>query len=240
MTVVTPNVAHYDGQDLEALADLPRYTRWILDSFSPHLRGRVLEVGAGLGNVAARYVEQVDSALLVEPAVNLHRQLRERFAQSPKITTACQLLHEVPPGLTASPFDAAVLVNVLEHIGDDVAILRQLHDLLKPGGAVLVFVPALPVLFGSLDRLVHHVRRYTAPELQGKLRQAGLRVERLHYFDMLGVAPWFIAGRVLKQQRFDGKSAQLYDRFGVPLTRLVESGLAAPFGKSLVAVGVRM
>jgi len=239
MTPATPTVAHYDGQDLEALADLERYTTWILEHFSPHLRGRVLEVGAGIGNVSARYLDQVDEALLVEPAVNLHHRLAQRFADRAQVTTSCSLLEDLDPALTRQPFDAAILVNVLEHIPNDEATLRRLHSLLRPGGAVLLFVPALPWLFGSLDTLVHHVRRYTRPELEAKLLAAGFAVELLRYFDVLGIAPWFIAGKVLRQRHFDPRGARLYDRFGVPATRWLEQRVVPPIGKSLVAIGVR-
>lgn len=236
---MTEAARHYEGQDLEALADLPRYTAWILEHFQPYLRGRSIEVGAGIGNVSARYVDRMDEALLVEPAVNLHEKLRERFADRPRVRTACALLDEVDPALTEKPFDAAILVNVLEHIEDDAGTLASLYGLLAPGGALLLFVPALPFLYGSLDTLVHHVRRYTRPSLAKSLRDAGFQIGTLRYFDALGMAPWFVAGRVLKQRRFDASAARFYDRIGVPLTRLVEDRLTVPIGKSLIAVAFR-
>lgn len=231
--------AHYDGQDLEALSDLPRYTNWILEQFSPWLRGRVLEVGAGIGNVAQHYIGRVDEAVLVEPAQNLYARLQQRVSAHGQVTTACGLLHEVAPQLAGRPFDAAVMVNVLEHIEDDGAVLRQLYELVRPGGAVLLFVPAMPWLYGSLDELVHHVRRYTRPQLQAALAQSGWQIERLYYCDVLGIAPWWLAGRVLRRRRFDAAAATWYDRLGVPLTRAVETWVEPPVGKSLVAIATR-
>lgn len=239
MSHASPDTSHYDGQDLEALADLPRYTGWILQQFSPWLQGRVLEVGAGIGNVSLRYVDEVRDVVLVEPAQNLHARLVERVGSRAHVQTANALLADVAPHLLQEPFDAAVLVNVLEHIDEDVAMLRHLHDLVKPGGAVLLFVPALPWLYGSLDELVHHVRRYTRPGLKNVIEQAGLQVQRLEYCDVLGVLPWWLVGRVLRQRRFDPRSALLYDRIGVPTTRALEGWVRPPLGKSLVAVATR-
>lgn len=236
---VTQDPTHYEGQDLEALGDLARYTGWILDTFAPWLRGRVIEVGAGIGNVSARYLDHVDEALLVEPAHNLHAKLAARLGDHPKVRTSAALLHEVPAELTARPFDAAIMVNVLEHIDDDAAVLRALHGLVRPGGAVLLFVPAHAWLYGSLDSLVHHVRRYERAELQGKIADAGFEVALCRPFDLLGIAPWLVAGRLVKQQRFDERGAQLYDRLGVPLTRWLEQRITPPVGKSLIAVGIR-
>jgi len=115
MPAATPDPSHYEGQDLEALGDLPHYTGWILEHFDPYLRGRVIEVGAGIGNVSARYVDRSRHALLVEPARNLHERLAERLGQRTNVTTTCALLHDLDPKLTALPFDAAIMVNVLEH-----------------------------------------------------------------------------------------------------------------------------
>lgn len=232
----TADPTHYDGQDLEALADLPNYTGWILQRFRPFLHGRVIEVGAGLGNVARRYVDQVGEALLVEPAANLFAKLQAEMAARPHVKCAQGVLEQVPQELLAQPFDAALMVNVLEHIPDDAAALQQVRAVLKPGGHLLIFVPALPLLYGSLDELVHHCRRYRRGELQAKLVQAGFVVEECRYFDVLGIAPWLVAGRVLRQRRFDARGAALYDRLGVPVTRALESKLAVPFGKSLIAV----
>ncbi len=232
----TPDASHYDGQDLEALSDLPRYNQWILDHFSAHLRGRVIEVGAGIGNVSVRYVGQCASALLVEPAKNLHEKLVARTSSFPQVETACALLSEVDPALTAQPFDAAMMVNVLEHIDDDAAVLRNLFALLSPGGTLLLFVPALPALYGSLDALVHHCRRYTKSSLENVIKNAGFEVDSCRYFDALGMLPWLVAGKVLKQKAFDARGAKLYDRFGVPVTRAVERRLAPPLGKSLIAI----
>jgi SAM-dependent methyltransferase len=128
------------------------------------------------------------------------------------------------------------MVNVLEHIDDDLEILQHLHTLLRPGGRVLIFVPALPWLYGSLDALVHHVRRYTRTELRERMQEAGFTIDTLTYFDVLGTLPWFFAGRVFRRQQFDQAGAELYDRFGVPVTRFFERRLSPPFGKSLLCV----
>src|SRR5260221_10739845 len=105
---------NYVGQDLEALADIPNYQDWILSHFRPYLRGRVLEIGAGIGTLSARYVDNVDSAVLLEPAPNLIEPLRARFRDAPNITVLGQHLEVVE--LADGSFDAVVLINVLEHV----------------------------------------------------------------------------------------------------------------------------
>ena len=139
----------------------------------------------------------------------------------------------------AEPYDAAVLVNVLEHIDDDLGALRRLHAMLRPGGALLVFVPANAWLYGSLDALVGHVRRYGREELRTVVDRAGFAIDTLRWVDAGGVAPWYFVGRVLRRRKFDPAVGRLYDRAVVPLLRVVEGAVAPPIGKNLLCIARR-
>ena len=233
--------ADYEGQDLEALTDLPAYQDWILHRFRPHLKGKVVEIGAGLGNVASRYADGVEDLLLVEPAKNLYPRLKERFEGKPRVRTICALVESLVPvaGAASSigaPFDAALLVNVLEHVVDDISMLRTIRSILRPEGKLLIFVPALPWLYGALDKKVGHERRYTSPGLFQVVEQAGFVVETIRYFDFPGVLPWFFAGRVSRSGRFSDRAAKIYDRFVVPIARGAEEYIKPPIGKNLLCI----
>ena len=241
----TNDASFYEGQDLEALANLPNYWRWILDHFREELKGTVIEIGAGLGNFSALYADSVEQLRLLEPAKNLYQHLESRFASKSHVVTRCGLLEELhaeeaaSPGSHGAPYDAALLVSVLEHVENDVQMLRQLLDLLRPRGALLLFVPALPFLYGAMDARVGHFRRYTREGLADVIRRAGFGIELLKFFDVLGVFPWLIAGRVLRQSKHHEGAAQIYDRFAVPVGRRIESRVAPPFGKNLIAIARR-
>lgn len=224
----------YAGHDLEALADLRNYSRAILAQFAPHVRGRVLEVGAGIGNFAAHWVDQVDSAVLVEPADNLFARLTERFAGDGRVRALHGTAEEAD--LPLGGFDATIMVNVLEHVPDDGATVRRLFDVLRPGGVMLQFVPALPAIYGALDEELGHHRRYAKHALADVVRAAGFAIERVRWFDALGILPWFIVGRVLQSRRIDPDSALLYDRVVVPALSRFERRVALPFGKNLICI----
>ncbi|MBD3383290.1 methyltransferase domain-containing protein [candidate division KSB1 bacterium] len=238
----TGNTA-YEGQDLEALADLKNYQNWIMESFGPFLKGTVLEVGAGSGNISRLYVDSAEKAVLLEPAANLIRILQNRFAGRRHVEIVSQYLEEAMQQhsnpLPRQHFDAALLVNVLEHVDDDVGMLKRLRSLLKPGAHLLLFVPAGAWLYGSLDRICRHVQRYSYDRLAGVVKTAGFTIHRLHYFDAPGVLPWFVVGRLLKQQRFHAAQAQRYDRFAVPVIRRLEQKIRPPFGKNLLCIAKR-
>ncbi|MGH7271608.1 MAG: class I SAM-dependent methyltransferase, partial [Polyangiaceae bacterium] len=227
---------HYDGQDLEALADMQRYQRWVLESFRGRLKGRVLEVGAGIGNLAEHYVDDAGEAVLIEPSAQLAERLQARFAGRAHVRSIAGLLEDAERDLAPASFDACILVNVLEHVEDDGAMLRRLRALLKPSGSLLLFVPALPALYGTLDALVHHHRRYTKASLRSVVESAEFTVYSLRYFDVLGIIPWLFAGRILRRQRFDEGASQLYDRFVVPIGAALERRIEPALGKNLVCI----
>lgn len=228
---------HYEAQDLEALGDLVNYQAWIMRWLRPHLRGRVIEVGAGTGAITRHYVDLVGEAVLVEPAANLATQLHTRFGDRSHVTVHGGPLETLarPPG----SFDAAAMVNVLEHIPDDVGVLRTLHALLRPGAPLAIFVPALGALYGSLDERVGHVRRYERAGLRDVVTRAGFAVETLRWVDVGGVLPWFVVGRVLRHGHFRTSMGLLYDRAAVPLLRAAEELLEPPLGKNLLCIARR-
>ena len=227
---------YYDGQDLEALATLPAYQEWILEKFRPYLRGKVIEIGAGLGNITSRYADGVEELLLVEPAKNLEGMLRERFESRPHVRVLCALVADVVPAAHGVPFDSALMVNVLEHVGDDASMLSSIRGILRPKGALLLFVPAGPWLYGTLDEKVGHARRYTLPGLRRLVQDAGFAVETIRYFDLFGVLPWFFLGRVRRIRQFSPRWARLYDRLVVPIAHAVEKYVTPPLGKNLLCI----
>ena len=231
----------YAGQDLEALADIPNYQRWILSHFRPYLHGKVLEIGAGVGTLSMRYRDRVDDATLLEPAPNLVGQLEQKFSGDRGVRVVGKHLDEACADgtLVAGSFDAVVLINVLEHVDNDASMLEQIHELLVPGGTLLLFVPALQWLFGSLDTLVGHRRRYVKPQLRRLVEEARFSIRDLRYFDALGVLPWYITGRVIKAKLFNERAAKLYDTVGVPVGAFAERFAIPPIGKNLLAIAQR-
>ncbi len=140
----------------------------------------------------------------------------------------------------------AIVVRVLEHIEEDGAALRELRRVLRPGGLLLLTVPAVQLLWGDQDEISHHFRRYTDASLRRPLQAAGFVVERSSYFNTLLFAP--IAAVRLLRRAIRPPSAERTDfdlgsvRLNGVLSRLLSSEAAAvsrtrlPFGVSLLAL----
>jgi SAM-dependent methyltransferase len=163
-------------------------------------------------------------------------ELRARFGSNDKVEVVQGDAAAVIAGRTV---DAVVMVNVLEHLDDDVKVLMQLRESLRPGGVVALFVPALPSLYSDFDRRVGHVRRYTKSTLGTTLSRAGFEVPEIRYVNAPGAIAWWAIARMLGRTPTSGPLVRTYDRRVVPALRRIEGGRTPSFGQSLVAIGRR-
>lgn len=225
----------YSGSELDAVAEADNYYRWIIDAFSEHIGPTTVEAGAGIGTVSELILRRgaVKDLLLVEPATNNVPALRKRFAGDPRVRVHHGYLEELAPTLRA---DTIIAVNVLEHVEMDHEFLRAAWTGLVPGGKLLILVPALPAIFGSLDRAFDHYRRYTRGALKAAVLSAGFDIDKLHYLNSLGVAAWFVAGRVMSRTTLGRKQVRFYDRWVIPWLSKVEKVVHPPIGQSLFLV----
>lgn len=233
---------NYPGRELEAMAGASNYHRWILEVFKPFLGRYLVEVGAGLGSFSGMILKQhsCERLALVEPSQDMYEHL---VANTRGLNSATRIdtyngtfVQSAPAIKSESNPDSIIYVNVLEHIADDVLELETIRDTLSVAGHVFLFVPAFSWLYGAFDERVGHFRRYTKPELEGKLRNAGFKVILSNYFDFAGIAPWWLKYCLLKSAAMEPAGVRLYDRFIVPATRRLESIISPPLGKNVIAV----
>lgn len=226
-------------EELANLADADRFLTWISDTLRPHLGHEVLEVGAGVGAIATKLAAAGHEVLAIEPAANVFPEL-ERRCEGRQGVRARQITSGELLGEGDSRFDSVVYVSVLEHIHDDIGELRTAARLVRPGGTVALFVPAMPSLYGSLDFKSGHYRRYDREHLRQVVADAGLEVVECRHMDLLGVVPYFMMYRLLDVASLGSGSSAVYDRLIVPLSRRFERLVGPPaVGKNLVAVARR-
>ncbi|HLQ69448.1 MAG TPA: methyltransferase [Gemmatimonadales bacterium] len=211
-----------------------RYNAWMFDRIRAWIGSRVLEIGSGIGNLSAFLVDR-ERLVLTDTREEYLARLRTRFAHHSNISVAHLYLPHDDRAVAGQRFDTTICLNVLEHVEDDIASLTAVRTLLEPKGRLVLLVPALPALYGSIDRALGHHRRYTRADLVAKLTRTGFRVVHIEYFNLAGIPGWWWAGRVLQRQTIPAGSLKLYDTL-VPLFRL-ERLIPWRVGQSLIAVG---
>jgi SAM-dependent methyltransferase/glycosyltransferase involved in cell wall biosynthesis len=225
------------ADDLEQLGTAKYFFEWVLEEFAPHLRGHVLEVGAGTGTITRRLVDHYPdiSITALEPAENMVGELEAFGALHPRVQVRRQTLAD--GGVGERTCDAVIYLNVLEHIDDEEAELALAAGVLRPGGRLLVFGPAHEWLYSDLDYKAGHYRRYSLTSLRDVIAGAGFTIESLRYFDVLGVLPYWVVYRLLRHNEISGSSMWGYDRVVVPISRIIQRLLPhPPLGKNVILV----
>jgi SAM-dependent methyltransferase len=227
------------AETLEIMQAAPRYNAWQFRRIAPYLGRRICEVGAGIGNMSALIHAGSPDLLVLGDTDPYYREvLRGRFISYPEVVVEELTLPD--PGaktrFARHSLDTVIALNVIEHIAEDIEAMRSMAAMLQSGGRAVILVPALQALYGSLDRELGHVRRYTRRTLADRMRQAGFRVERTFYFNLVGTLGWWVNARVRRTPRIPISQLRYFDAM-VPLLSL-EDHLPLPLGQSVIAIGV--
>ncbi len=229
----------YEGADLEAMIGADNYYSWILNSIRPYLGNNIVEIGAGVGSFSKLLLKAKPKKLtLIEPS-KMFQGLKDNVhsTDSTRITFLNGYLQTEKNKLKKDRPDTIVYINVMEHIKNDKLEIKQAAELLKKGGHLIIFVPALQSLYSNFDKSIDHYRRYTKADLYELLTEAGLEVEKSQYMDMVGVIPWWTSFVIMKRTTLVPFLVKTYDRFFIPIIRRVESIIHAPVGKNVLVVG---
>lgn len=223
---------------LVQMASAQRFNRWMAEVIAPYVRGCVLEIGAGIGNLTQFLFRPGDCYVAAELDDVHLRHLRARLGAAAGLTIArCDLLEPADLRPYRDSMDTVVCLNVLEHICDDVYALRNIGSCLKCGGRAIILVPQGWRAYGSLDRVLGHERRYLKSELQSRILSAGLHLERIIEFNRATYPGWFLNSRILKRTTLSDVQLRIFNLL-VPLWRRIDRLLPWP-PTSLIAIASR-
>lgn len=218
---------------LEHLKLASSYNRWIFGQIRPHLGAEVLEVGCGNGNFSVLLAKHCDRLT----ALDLSRAYVEMTQARLKGCSHVEVLQADATALGQTRrFNSIVMLDVLEHIEDDIATLHKLSQRLKPGGRLIIKVPALPSLYSPMDAAIGHYRRYHKLSLRRAFGQAGIPLSKIWYFNLAGIPGWWLNGKVLKRSTPPAGQVGLFDKV-VPALEAFENAVPVPVGLSLFAIG---
>ncbi|HOP97772.1 MAG TPA: glycosyltransferase [Verrucomicrobiota bacterium] len=223
---------------LDALEQAPRFNRWMYESIRRHLGKRIAELGSGRGNLS-KLLKQGATLLATDNREDYLGELRSRWGHVPNVRVERLDLLNRDDYRVLQEFEAdtVVCLNVLEHIEDDLGVLRNVGGSVPAGCRVVFLVPYNPRLYSRFDREIGHFRRYRKGELEEKMQAAGFDVERQFYFNKAGVLAWWVANTLFGQRSISAFQLRIYN-FLTPVFRMLDSCLPMP-GLSTVVVASR-
>ena len=226
------------AQILDTLAHTPKFNDWMADTVRGAAGSRVLELGAGIGNLTQKLLPRRKLYFATDIDDEHMARLRIRFQNKPNLNVCrCDLTNPEDFAPLAGRFDTVICLNVVEHVEHDQVALANIASALSEGGRAVVLVPQGQAVYGTLDEVLGHYRRYSPVELQRKMEEAGLQVERIIQFNRVTLPAWFVNGRVFKKRTFGRFQLWAFDHL-VWLWRRIDRWLPWP-SVSLIAVGVK-
>lgn len=230
------NVEHHHAQNKMQI--MMPYYEWVLDLFGGQLDEPIADAGAGIGHFASLLSKHYDSLVLLEGGVENLDVLRERFDCNQNVEVVECDLADCENDIRTRGVRTIVTLDVLEHLPDDLKVLRQFYNALPRGGSLLIKVPAHPFLFGPVDEASGHYRRYTRATLQRVVEQAGFEVKSCKYMNFLAVPSYFLKSRILRKatnysRTFTEKSLKRI-RSLIPFIRVVDLLFSRIAGLSVI------
>jgi len=223
---------------LQALSRAVRFNRWMAETIRPYVGERVLEIGAGTGNLTRVLLPRVKSYVASDIDQEHLARLSNRFVHRPNLQVRrCDLSNPADFAGIAESMDTVVCLNVLEHIEDDMQALRNIHSALSTGGRAIILVPHGQEIFGTLDSALGHFRRYSHATLQQRLEEAGFRVEAILDFNRISRPGWYVSGKILKRRTLSPVQMTLFDKL-VWLWRRIDGPLPWP-PTSIIAIATK-
>lgn len=221
----------YVGDELELFSEARNWRNYWTEVIEPYLGESVLEVGAGIGSVTTLLAERRTRWVAVEPDESLAGQI----VQGAGYASVEVVVGTVRDVAVTGQFDSVLYIDVLEHIEDDRGELEEAAKRLRPGGRLIVLVPAHMSLYSPFDRAIGHFRRYNRTRLLGSLPQGG-SVKVSTYMDSVGLLASGMNRFFLRSNAPTKQQISFWDKKMIPVSRRTDRLLRGQLGKSLLVI----
>lgn len=233
--------------ELESLASAVNYQQWLIETITPNLGDSILEVGAGIGNMS-QLLPVRSKLIITEAELGYIPLIKNRLADKTVpnlIVEHVDLSKDWLSDFTKYNLDTIVSFNVLEHIEDDVTAFRSFVELLKKSETrgpkkIITLVPAHQFLFGSLDEVFGHFRRYDSASTIDKIKAIDPKLNiKTQYFNIFGIVGWFVLGKILKKKSIGLNSIRSFELicpYIKSIDNFLHEKLKLPLGQSLLII----
>ncbi|MEL7532376.1 MAG: class I SAM-dependent methyltransferase [Bacteroidota bacterium] len=229
-------------ETLETIAGANRFNAWMAETVQQYLiPGRVLEIGSGIGNISREFLEKGYDLTVSDIRENYCGYLEENLTGYANLRDIAQmdLVHpdfDTEYAEYIGSFENLFALNVIEHIEDDTLALVNCKKLLKPGGRIVILVPAYQALYNQFDENLYHFRRYTRTTMGKVFEGSKIPILRKFHFNFIGIFGWYVSGKLLKKDTIPSGQMNLYNAL-VPIFRVIDKVIFNQMGLSVIVVG---
>ncbi len=225
----------YIGGELELFQVAENWKQYYGSFIKPHLKGTVIEVGAGIGGTTKHLCDGTQNEwLCIEPDARLEQHITAMIAKK-ELPACCKSICGVLSDVKDKQADAIIYIDVIEHIEDDKAELLVAAGHLKSGGVLAIVVPAHQYLYSNFDKSIGHYRRYSRSLLKSVI-PASLVIEKAIYLDSVGLSASLTQKLFLKQSYPKVSQIKIWDNFMVPVSKITDWLTGYNLGKSVLLI----
>lgn len=226
---------------LDNLSAADRLNEWMFESIQPYVKGKILEIGSGIGNISSCFVQHNVPLYVSDYSDHYCRLLQQKFSGQELIRDVFQIDLAVSDFETRyasliGKFDTVFALNVVEHIGNDGVAIANCKKLLAPGGHLIILVPAFQLLYNGFDKELEHFRRYTRRSLRALFDAQQFEIIKSWYFNLAGILGWFVSGTILRKKTLPAGQLSFYNKL-VPIFRIADRLTLNKIGLSVITVG---
>lgn len=226
---------------LEDLSVADRLNDWMFDSIRPFVKGRILEIGSGIGNISSCFVKNGIPICVSDYSSHYCALLNNKFREEELVEGVFQIDlsdtdFEDRYASLIGQFDTVFALNVIEHIKDDKLAILNCKKMLSKNGHLIILVPAWQMLYNSFDQALEHYRRYTRTSVSQLFNSQKLTILRTWYFNLAGILGWFVSGTLLRKKTLPSGQLSFYNKL-VPLFRIADKATFNQVGLSVIIVG---
>jgi 2-polyprenyl-3-methyl-5-hydroxy-6-metoxy-1,4-benzoquinol methylase len=222
-------------QTLKAISAADKFNLWMYESINKYCSDKILEIGSGIGNISKFYVSNNYNIVLSDIRLQYRQFLNSAFPGHQVLNL--DIVHpefDIVNSQILGSFETIFALNVVEHIQDDQLAVNNMQKLLKPGGNLIILVPAFQCLFNEFDRQLYHYRRYKLSDLE-RLKPQNCKTIHSQYFNFMGIFGWFLVGTILKRKIIPESNMRLYNKL-VPLFKFIDKIIMNKIGLSCIIV----
>lgn len=228
-------------ETLDVIAEADNFNRWMYNTIKLYCKGRVLEIGSGIGNISNFFIEDGFNIFLMDIRENYCEVLKQKFSSN-KNVLGVENIDLVDKDFDTKyakhlgTFDTVFALNVIEHIEDDKLAIANCKKLLSNGGTLIILVPAYQWLYNRFDKELYHFRRYVKKQMSNLFVVNDIKVKRSFYFNLFGMFGWYTSGKLMKKKNITKSQMRFYNRM-IPFAKVLDYFVFRQIGLSAIVIG---